>query len=39
MHWAVAGHAPPPPTGGKAPAKPDLIARSSTAKKAQAAAS
>lgn len=38
MHWAVAGHAPPPPKGGKAPAKPDLIARSATAKKAKGAA-
>ena len=37
MHVAVAGHAPAPPAGGPAAARPDLIARSETAKAARAA--
>jgi len=37
MHWAVAGHAPTPPRTGPVAARPDLIARSETAKAAKAA--
>ena len=36
VHQAVAGHAPAPPSTGKAAAAPDMIARSGTAKAAQA---
>ena len=36
MHQAVAGHAPAPPSTGKAAANPDMIARSDTAKAAKA---
>ena len=36
MHHAVAGHAPAPPSTGKAAGNPDMIARSDTAKTAKA---